>query len=239
MWILFYPHDLFECAILSVINMPVNTSSSASRRVLVIIALVLFVAALILIFVSSLLPNSGRRLSLGGSYADGYRAARDLAFQSGFPQREVRSLVGVVESVSGNSIKIKTKLFVDERVDGVGQERTIVVDSSTKISKQVMKSQDQIRKEQKEFSAKVRELDPEKPAMGTVMPPMPYESANVNVSDIKQGDSITVFPQTDEDLTLKDNVKAKTIEIFPNQPIVAPITNSGAEATGTGSTATE
>lgn len=199
--------------------MPVNTSSSASRRVLVIIALVLFVAALILIFVSSLLPNTGRRLS-GGSYADGFRAARELAFQSGVPHQEVKQLFGVIESVSGGSIVVKTTLFVDEKVDGVGQKRTIFIDSSTKILKQVMKEQDRLQKEQKEFMAKAKDFDPEKPAMSPVMPPLPFELVEMNVSDLKAGSQVIVSTAENEDLMLKDNIKAKEIQVLTDAPLI-------------------
>lgn len=202
---------------------PMNSnSSSASRRVLVIIALALFVVALLLVLITSFMPGSSRKIMIGGSYAEGYKAAREQAFQLGVPRIVATSLSGAVVSVSSNSLVLKTSLFLDKKVDGIGPERTILINGSTKIMKRVQKSTEQYQKEQKEFMDSIKNLDETKPG-DAPMPPQPFTTVEARLSDIKAGDIITVATDGKEDLTLKDGVKAQTIEITPPvAPAVVP-----------------
>jgi hypothetical protein len=203
-----------------------STSSSASRRILVILALTLFIVALVLVIVSSVMPGSSKKgvLSLGGSYAEGYKAAREQAYALGVQKLPMTSLTGTIESVSGDTIKIKTNLFVDQRVDGVGPERTIKSDGSTKIVKQSPKDSAAIQKEQEAFIASMKDL---KPGDKTVTPPSMFDEKEIKISDLKTGDMITVTGNGKDDLTLIDPVQASKIQtqsaLVPAAAVTAPI----------------
>lgn len=204
-----------------------STSSSASRRILVILALTLFIVALILVIVSSVLPGSGKKgtLSLGGSsYAEGYKAAREQAFTLGMQKMVATSISGTIESISGDTVLIKTTLFLDKRVDGVGPERTIKT-SGAKILKVSMKDLETIRKEQQAFSAALKDY---KTGDSVVQPPSPYDSKEIKVSDLKVGDMITVTGNGKDDLTLVDPINATSIQ---TQEISLPAAPSSALTT--------
>lgn len=202
----------------------ISKNSSASRRVLVILALLLFIVALVLVIVSSITPSTKKKIAFGGSsYADGYKVAREQAYRSGLAKMMSSSVTGIVESVSSDSIKIKTNLFVDERVDGVGQVRTIKVDQSAKIEKQIQKDQKAFAEEQSAYMEKMKNFDPEKDK--AMMSPLPYETKALKLSDLKQGDMVTIMAGEGEDLTLVEPIQAKSIQmttptVLPGTPAV-------------------
>ena len=207
-----------------------STSSSASRRILVILALILFIVALVLVIISSVLPGSGKKgvISLGGSYAEGYKAAREQAFAIvGIQKVPLTTISGTVESVSGDTIKIKTNIFVDQRIDGVGPERTINV-GSAKIEKQIMKDFSEAQKDQEKFMAAMKDF---KPGDKVVEPPRSYDTKEIKPSDLKVGDLIIVIGNGKDDLTLVDPINATSIQT--QQPLMPAVPSPTSEATGT------
>lgn len=198
----------------------ISKNSSSSRRVLVILALLLFIVALILVIVSSIMPGAKKKyLTSGSSFADGYKAAREQAYLSGMPKIVVRDISGSVESVSSDSIKVKTIIFVNEKVDGVGQVRTVQIDSSTKIEQQIQKDQDAFQKEQNAYMEKMKNFDPanDKPTAS----PVPFELKELKIFDLKKGDMVVVTVEGDKDLTLVESVKAKSIQVVT--PVTLPV----------------
>jgi len=176
------------------------------------------------VIVSSVLPGSSKKgvLSLGGSYAEGYKAARDQAYALGIQKLPMTSVTGKIESISGDSIKIKTAIFVDQRVDGVSPERTINA-SGAKITKQVMKDAETVQKDQKAFMSALKDVQP---GDKVVEPPSPYDSQDIKVSDLKVGDTITITGNGKDDLTLVDPIQATKIEmqqgLMPAAPTPVP-----------------
>lgn len=196
----------------------ISKNSSASRRVLVILALLLFIVALILVIVSSIMPGTKKKISsFGGSYAEGYKVAREQAYRSGMAKMTAMSISGTVDSISSDSIKVKTNLFVDERVDGVGQVRTVLINRSTKIEKQIQKDQQAFQKEQNAYMESMKNLDPD---TQPPTPPQPFDVQELKISDLKQGDMVNVMVEGNEDLMLKDSIQAKTIQV--TVPMVQP-----------------
>jgi hypothetical protein len=185
-----------------------SSSASASRRILVILALILFIVALVLVIVSSFSSGFGK---FTGSYKEGYLAAREQAYSAGLQRANQSNIHGTIQSVGNNELSVKTNFFVDARVDGVGRERTIVVDGSTKIIKYVVKDQDEYRKEQREFMTPGKDTNGERKS-----PPSPFIVQEVKLSDLKEGMDVLIMGPAGEDLTLVNPIHATRIEVSGN-----------------------
>lgn len=209
-----------------------QTQSNSSRKILVILALSLFIIALILVIVSSMTPGSKRSLVSGSSsFADGYKAARDQAASFGFPgiSDPVTVLTGPVLEVKNGAIVIDTKIFVHEKVDGIGTKRVIALAKGGTVSLRLPMDQEKFAKATKEFEAKIKNADP-----GTITPPAMYEDVEIKISDIAVGDTVMIEGDG-SDLRLKASVEAKTIVVY-RKPIIsdmktgdatqAPVVNS-------------
>lgn len=200
-----------------------SSNNNASRRVLVILALLLFIVALVLVIFSSMTSmGSKKKFSFGtGSYADGYSAAREQAYRAGLVRMTVTALTGEIVGISGNSIKIKTNLFVDEKVDGVGQERTVVAEDSTKITKQVEKPAKEFIEEQQVYMEQVKDAVEN----GRIItPPSMYKIEEMKLSDLKPGDLIVISTDGKEDLTLVNPIKPQSIQVMQAASVPAEVT---------------
>lgn len=194
----------------------IPSNSPVSRKILVILALSLFIVALILVIVSSVTTKKGTRLLSGSSYADGYNAARDQALELGIvPASEsVRVLNGIVTEVKNGRLTVKTNLFVDERVDGVGNSRTILTNANTKIIVRTQKDPAIFDQEMRTFFDSMRDEN-----AGT--PPSSYDEKAGSISDIVVGDAVMItVADAEQDLTLANNITAATISIrhIPVEP---------------------
>lgn len=194
-----------------------QTQSNSSRKILVILALSLFIIALILVIVSSMTPGSKRSpVSGNSSFADGYKAARDQAASFGFPgiSDPVTVLTGPVLEVKNGAVVIDTKIFVHEKVDGIGTKRVIALAKGGKVSLRAPMDQEKFAKAMKEFEAKIKNADP-----GTITPPAMYEDVEIKISDIAVGDTVMIEGDG-SDLRLKASVEAKTILVY-KKPIIS------------------
>ncbi|MFA5185534.1 MAG: hypothetical protein WC551_03540 [Patescibacteria group bacterium] len=190
-----------------------QANASASRYILVTLCVILVVTAFILIALNAFNLESrlGVKVLPGASsaqlkeqYTKGYLAAREK-YKNMCPVigRTGNSIGGTVESVSGNTIKLKQNTFdTDVNVDNVSDIRTVTVTSATKIELATRKSDEAFAKEMEAFKPST-----DKPAS----PPSPSIVTTAKISDIKAGDNIIVT--SDKELSLSSSFTALTISV--------------------------
>lgn len=204
----FFSHEIEMCYTLS--HMPLKPSTKSSKNVLLILAMALFIVALSLVILSSLNPTQRKALSLtGNSYADGYNAARDQAMKLGLPSANIPTSIaaGKVTAVNGNSITVETNFFVDEKIDGVGNIRTVTLAKDGKVKIQTQISPSDYLKMQQEFQKTLQNSN----GKDLPQPPSPFTSKDGSMSDIAVGDSISI--QASTDLRLEKAISATEIDI--------------------------
>lgn len=131
-------------------------------------------------------------------YVKGFNTARDMAYQKGLRDMPSGNISGTVTEVSDSSIKIKTNLFVDERVDGVGQERVIRVSANAKVISRSERDDEIYRKEMDEFQQKMQSLRGEEETI-SISPPKRFTETEIKVSDLKIGDFVTVTVENQQE----------------------------------------
>jgi hypothetical protein len=192
--------------------MPLKQSSKSSKNVLLILAMALFIVALSLVILSSLTPTQRKSLSLtGGSYADGYNAARDQAMKLGMPGliAETKMASGKVTAVNGDKITIETNFFVDEKVDGVGSSRTVTLAPNGKVTLQTQLKPEEMGKKNEEFQQALKSFD------GKGNPPTPpslFEQKVGKISDIAVGDMLMI--QSDSNVRLEKTISATQMNVI-------------------------
>ena len=200
-----------------------STSSSSSRKILVILALSLFIVSLILVIISSLL-GGGRRISLGGgSYEQGFKDAREKAYELGLdrPIDSVYSVGGKVLEVGKDRIVIKTGFFQDKVVDGIGAERTVVIDGDTDVILQ--RDKDFAVYEQEELAYQ-RALDQVSEGVDVGIPlPISYTVEDATISDIAVGDFVMVMSSRDVDIYRTEEFVADSIKITKIEDDFVPL----------------
>lgn len=194
-----------------------NCSCSTSNKALLILFFSLIALAAILGLVYCLNSNSSPVKMAKGEdlYAKGYKAAREFAYQSGIPNMPIANVSGVIQTVSGNSLTVKTDLFIDEKVDGVGQVRTVNVASETKIVRRTEKDPAALMKELDAFDSRASGSD------GMMSPPEPFNEESISLLDLKVGDNIIIMSGV-EDVRLVNPIEAKEISLFVQREIVPP-----------------
>ncbi len=192
-----------------------QANASASRYILVTLCIILVITAFILIALNAfnlesrlgvkVLPNlNPSSAQLKEQYTKGYLAAREK-YKNMCPVigRTGNSIGGTVESISGNTIKLKQNTFdTDVNVDNVSDIRTVTVTSATKIELATRKSDDAFAKEMEAFKPST-----DKPAS----PPSPSIVTTAKISDIKAGDNIIVT--SNKELSVTSSFTALTISV--------------------------
>ncbi len=198
-----------------------QTQSSSSRKILVILALSLFIIALILMIVSSMTQKSPISLKQNPSFADGYRVAREQATNMGFPgiTDALPILSGSVTKIQDGTITIETQVFVNKAVDGVGTERYIRLAEGGKVFLRKDKDFGKLEKEMQAFHERMRNLElGEEP----IEPPVPFEDTEVSLSDISVDDLLYAEEDGKDDLRLEETINATSIIVFKSQKPLLP-----------------
>lgn len=179
-----------------------------------VLALALFIVALVLVIVQSLTGGFSVKGigTYSQGYSDGYNAARDTAMRLGLPGQDSTTIItGIVTEVSGNSVKLETAgMFLDKTVDGVGDIREVIVGSDTKFLIASAKTPSEYDIEMSAYNKTMRAFDrtlgEEAPA-----PPSLYNETDGSLSDIAVGDKIRVYSKEGEDILLKASFTAGNI----------------------------
>ncbi len=162
------------------------------------------------------------------TFQAGWEAAKKRLSDSGFgtpmANLEIKNLTGQVTAVKGNAITLKIRPL-EPLADPSLDERTVIVDSNTKIYVLAQKDQAEYQKEMEDFNKKMQEQlkNPPKPGQapaspaGAIMPPELFVKKSASLSDIKVGATISVVA-VDKDIK---NVKQFTAAEIIVQPATA------------------
>lgn len=121
-----------------------------------------------------------------GGYQAGYDAARKKLAESGlFPPvpTELRSLAGTIVEIKDSTLTLSVDLRSPNPLEEIEapKERRVTVTKSTKISRRVAKTPEELREE---FAAR----DPGTPTP----PPSPFKLVELKLEEIKAGDAVVV-----------------------------------------------
>ncbi len=170
------------------------SSSPSTSRIIVAIIGVGLVLTVLLLVILLMFPGS-RGLSIPGGYADGFRAARELAYQAGArPPDRLGSFSGTVTAVGGSSVTFTVNdLIADERVDGAGLVRTATVSNETQIVMLQERSNEEYASERAAY-ATARAVVESNPEADIPRPPSRFTEVTISLADIKVGDRVSVRP---------------------------------------------
>lgn len=181
---------------------------SASRYLLTALASILVITAFLLIGLNAFrlegMLGQKPKKTLAQAYAEGYRTARQtIASQNPIMALSQTSMLGEVISNNGSSLVVMQKnLDTNPAVDGISDERTIIVDTKTLIERSVSKPTDQFLKE---LSA-IKDVSSSKPPSNVTL-------SVIRLSDIKVGETIRV--ESANDLRLMSSIPALHIIVLP------------------------
>lgn len=117
------------------------------------------------------------------------------------PMPEMRAISGKVLSVSGNTITIESMASVNP-FETLPKERTITVNSTTKLISMEQKDQAIFQKEMEAFSKTMSSVKPGSVQSAPVVPPMPFNEKTISLSNLTVGTIINV--------EANENIKEKT-----------------------------
>lgn len=208
---------------------PLSQPKNASRSLLTILAVIVFVTAMVLVILQNMGPAGGSGKLIRGyedGYADGFRDARA---QSGAPAlKESSILSGKVTSVEASSVTFNTEgLVLNERVDGVSNTRTANVTSETKIVLVENLPSEETEAAQKSFQRAMANL---KAGDTPPTPPSSFKETAILLSDIKEGDTISVQAAPDENILPLSSFNVVKISVrHPSAPPVPPASDTGTQ----------
>lgn len=196
-----------------------NKQISLSRYILVILCASIVFTALVLVILNSWMQNQ-RLASLGlgstgvdqifgsqsfeNGYKSGYLAAREkYTMIAPLPAGAVvMALSGTISSVNDKQIVVTaTNLDTDSYVDGVSNDRTVLITASTTIMQRIFLSPEEQAKQIDKWS---KTADRSKTS-----PPAPYTENKLSLSDLKAGQTVAVI--ADEDIRLKESFNATQV----------------------------
>lgn len=189
-------------------------NKSASRHILVSLAIILVITAFVLVGLNAWLEQHGKaplisnpftQKSIDDAYARGFQNAR-TKYQQLCPQLAAASpkmFVGIVTSVSGQHLSVKpTNLDTDATVDHVPDIRAITISADTTIQKQLFLTPGDLAKQAKDAADKQK--------AGSVIPPS--MSASSTFADLKEGQTVQIV--SDQDVRLLSTIPAVSILIL-------------------------
>ena len=192
-----------------------NNQVSLSRYILVILCVSIVFTALTLIVLNSWVQNkrlatltSGVPGLTGKTFEDGYKTGY-LAAKDKYriiPQRPegtpVMELSGTINSINNQQFVVTaTNLDTDPTVDGVPNERTILIATSTSIVIRTNLTAEEFSKKMDEWSKSPDRLKS--------APPAPYTEKTVAISSLQPGQTVSIT--SGEDLRLLTTIKAKQV----------------------------
>jgi hypothetical protein len=185
-----------------------NPEKSLSRYILVILCVSVVFTALILVALNAYVTNKQlsnpndetflgtafSTFSYEDGYKDGYNSAR-TKFAVMSPEQF--SITGLVKNKTNNGFELLGEnLYTDETVDGISDQRTILITTSTKIVKITSLSPE-------EFDAQATK------SISTGIPPVPYTEQEISLLDIEEGFRVTVV--SNEDVSYSETIEASKI----------------------------
>jgi hypothetical protein len=158
------------------------------------------------------------------TFQSGYDAAKKKLQDQGIgvlPSNiEIKSILGTVQNVSGNSIVIKTMHIENPLSDSDLDLRTIQITSDTNFYQLIQKDYQQFQQELADFQKKAQEQpNNENTDSQQAAAPLPFDKKTITLADIKEGQSITVT--ANEDIKNKKEFVATEISLQPTPSVPA------------------
>ena len=154
----------------------------------------------------------------GGFFAGKMSVSSDLKAdlekaKTFFPEiREIRSLSGKVKKVDGNTLTLEVQQLPNP-FDEWPLKREVIAGENTKIIKNEQKDPEEYNKEMEEYGDKIKNYKPgSSPEEKFLMPPIPFKEVELSVSDIKEGDQISV--ESSENIKTAKRFEAVRITVF-------------------------
>ncbi len=201
-----------------------NNPTSLSRYILVILCSSVVFTALVLVILNSWMQNKRlASLGLGGTgvdqifgsqsfengYKAGYQAAREkFAAVAPLPAGiAITAISGTIKSINGQQIVVTaTNLDTDPYIDGVSNDRTIIVTASTTLMQRTFLSAEEQARQMDRWT---KSADRDKTA-----PPSPFTEKPLKLSDLKVGQTVAVM--ANEDIRLKESFNATQVILDQN-----------------------
>ena len=158
---------------------------------------IIFIAAFLIGIFGGLQISKMKKVDETNTYQAGWQAAKarlaaSPQFGPMFNAKEVYSVSGTVESISGNNISIKINPLNPLDDDNPELDhRTAMVTASTTIIRMVQRDQKEFQKEMEAFM-KNRQTVSKSGVLPNVNAPSPYLRQEIKVSDLKVGENINV-----------------------------------------------
>ena len=161
----------------------------------------------------------GLAIGAGGGYKYGYKKGQ-AAYKKQITQTlggpiEIKSFSGKITAISGSQLTLEAQISSGTPLlPSETKTMTVTVTDTTKFTKQTSKTTAELTAEQKAFDKALKEGK-------TPVPPMPFKSVVIKLSDLKAGDTISVT--SDSDVTDKTQITAVEIILSSIQAPQAPI----------------
>ena len=198
-----------------------------TKKALIIMIILLFLFFGTGVFVGIKIKSKS---SVPGNQANTYQAGWDAAKKQLEKKgigvlpggMEIKNLSGTVDKISGNIITIKNVSSVDPLSDSSLDTRTVQISSNTKFYQLVQKDSAEYQKEMSDFQSKMQEQmkNPSSTAQ-PITPPMPQNKKEIALSDLKEGQNITVV--SDDDIKDKKEFSATEVVVQPDLSQLSPI----------------
>lgn len=180
-----------------------------TRHILVILAIAVFTTAMALIILQNVL-GPGAPTALRGydqGYADGFRAARSQLDAANLTTAR-SSLTGEVTDISDSSISIRVRgLLMDERVDGAGPDRTVIVTNDTLYIVAEMLPFEEFEALQASFARALQSGN------SPLDPPLPHREVAGTMENLAIGDTVIVTGINDQNILRESSFTASKIVV--------------------------
>lgn len=128
-----------------------------------------------------------------GYYGAGYKYGAQIEkAKKAFPTMpSMQSVYGTVKSVSGNTLTVQTPPSANPFED-LPTVRTVTVTSTTKIEKSEQRDPKIFQEEMTAYQTAMQKIKPGQALEDTPIPPMMFVQKSISLSDIKEGDMVSV-----------------------------------------------
>ena len=159
---------------------------------------------------SSVNPNTKQELEIKKAFV---QELRQKGILPPVPET-ITDVYGKASDIKDNQLTVVLEnRFEDPLNEFLPKAMVVVANDKTKISRLEEKDSDTFDKEQRAFDKKMQEYGENVPA--DIIPPEPFNKVNIKISDIKAGDTINAYSETD--LKGKSEFVASSIEVQPRQ----------------------
>jgi hypothetical protein len=150
------------------------------------------------------------------SFQAGWDAAQKRLEESGAVPRlegvQIKTVSGTIQKIENNSIAIKVSNILGALSKPELDNRIVQINNETKIYKLIPKDSSQFQKETEDFNNKLKES--KDGSMGDTRVPIPFNEEEIKLTDLKEGQTITI--DSSDDIKEKQQFIATKITVQNN-----------------------